>query len=147
MPFGFFKQSAADAAAAIDRYNDKESAEAMVAILLGTSYADGDLEPAEKTKIVDNFKKNPLLKKYDYNVLQTKYNFLMGAFDLDVIEGEEACLKELREVAKSPIEKKQAIMRAGAMAAKADGDFEESEKVFLGKCCDALGLTRSDFGL
>lgn len=147
MVLGFFRQASTDTAAALDRFKDKQTAEAMVAILTGTSFADGELEAAEKKKIIDNFNLNPMLKKFDNGILLSKFNELSSHFTLDIDEGHEACLKELRDISGKPVEQKQAIMRAGAMAAKADGDFEQSERVFLGRCCDVLGLSREDFNL
>lgn len=49
---GFLRAKLDDALSAYSRFNDKETAEGVVAIMIGTSYADGEVEPAERAFLV-----------------------------------------------------------------------------------------------
>jgi tellurite resistance protein len=138
----------ADVGAAYTKFNDKEAGEGVVAMMVGTSNADGEFEPAEKAKFVKALEVNPILKQFDKSVLLTKARELQDQFDFDTDMGIDACLKELREASKGASEEKRiAIARMGVAAAKADGEVEPAELAFLTKACAALNLTPSQVGL
>lgn len=146
--FGLLKSWKDDAMAAASRFRDKEAAEGVVAIMVGTANADGEFEPAEKAKFIKALDVNPVLVQFDKSLLLAKANSLQAQFDFDTEIGLDACLKELREAARgSSEEKRLAILRMGVAAAKADGEMEPAERQFLFRACDALGLAPSQAGL
>lgn len=146
--FGFLRAKLDDALAAYSRFNDKEAAEGVVAIMIGTANADGEFEAEEKQKFIKAMDVNPVLKQFDKSVLIAKANALQAEFDFDTEIGIAACLKELREAARGADEEKRlAIARMGVAAAKADGEIEPAERVFLVKACDALNISPSQVGL
>lgn len=146
--FGALKNLISDAKAEYSRFNDKESAEGIIAIMVGTAYADGELESSEKDKIVKALRVNPILKQFDQSILIAKFNELDEQCQFDAGVGQDACIKELREAAKNaPEEKRIAIGRMGVAAAKADGEVEEGEVAFLRRAADALSLSPSQIGL
>ena len=146
---GFIKAKFGDLEAAAAKFRDKETAEAVVAIMCGTSYADGELEDAEKKKLIGAFKVNPVLKQYDTSMLLGKFNELAEQCDFDRDVGQDACLKELADVAGrgASEEKRLAILRMGVASAKADGEVEEAERAFLARAAQTLGLQLSQAGL
>ncbi len=146
--FGLLKDKLGDLTATAGRFRDKETAEAIVAIMTGTAFADGELEEAEKKKMVAAFRTHPILSQYDAAILTRKHEELASQFGLDTDLGLDACLKELRDVgSKAPAEKRQTILRLGVASAKADGEIEPAERAFLSRCADALGVSLADVGL
>ena len=146
--FGSLKALWGDSQAAYSRYADKEAAEGVVAIMVGTSNADGEFEAAEKAKFIKAMDVNPVLKQFDKSVLIAKATSLQEQFDFDTEMGLDACLKELREAARGADEEKRiAIARMGVAAAKSDGEIEPAERAFLFRACDALGVSPSQVGL
>ena len=146
--FGTIKSLLGDAQAAYAKFNDKETAEGIIAVMVGTAYADGELEASEKDKIVKALRVNPILKQFDQSILIAKFNELDEQCQFDAGVGQDACVKELREAAKgAPEEKRIAIARMGVAAAKADGELEPAEADFLRRACEALSVSPSQVGL
>lgn len=144
----FLKDLVSNNVPAWAKFNDREAAEGVVAIMIGTSNADGEFEPAERAKFAKALQVNPILQQFDSSVLVAKAKQLQDQFDFDVEVGIGACLKELAEAAKgAPEEKRIGIGRMGVAAAKADGELEEAEVVFLRRACDALAISPSQIGL
>ena len=145
----FFKSKLADIQAEVSKFNDRETAEALVAIQCGTAYADGELEQAEKTKLMASFKVSPILKQFDQSMLLAKFRELADQCEFDTEIGQDACVKELEDVRRKGAseEKRIAILRMGVMAAKADGEIEQAEVAFLRRAAGALGLSPSQVGL
>jgi tellurite resistance protein len=136
-----------DATAIASRYQDRQTAEALVAVLIGAAMADGEKEAGEIEKIRAAFTKHPVLKQYDSSFLNKKLTDLLDGFSLDTAEGLSGCLKELRDIADKPSDQREAVMRMGAMIAKADGEVEGSERDFLRDCAATLYLDPAKFGL
>lgn len=146
---GFLREKINAGAAEFGRFRDKEAPEAVVAIMTGASYADGELEASEQAKLAKAFGVNPVLKQFDASVLLAKFNELKEQYEFDVGIGEAAALKELRDLAAqgAPEDKRLAVLRMGMAAAMADGELEDAEAAFLRKAAKALGLHASQVGL
>lgn len=146
--FGFLKGKLDDIAAEAKKFGDKQTAEAIVAVMTGVAHADGMLEDGERKKITQAFATHPVLKIYDTKVLNAKFSELSVQFGLDTDLGLDACLKEIQDVArKASSDNRVAIMRLGVMAAKADGEIEPAESAFLVRAAEVLGVNARDFGL
>lgn len=145
----FFKAKLDDLSAAASKFRDRETAEAIVAVMTGTAYADGELEASEKQKLASAFRIHPVLKQYDTSILTNKFADLSTQFDLDVDVGFDACISELRDMTRQGAseEKRIAVLRMGVAAAKADGEIEDAERAFLVRCANTLGLSPSQVGL
>lgn len=145
---GFLKERLGDLQAGAQRYKDKETAEAIVAIMTGVAYADGELEDAEKKKMAAAFKTHPILSQFDMSILTKKFDELASQCDFDADIGMDACLKELKDVGSSgAMDKRITILRLGVASAKADGEIEDEERKFLARCADTLGVQLSEVGL
>ena len=136
-----------DAQAIAGRYRDRQTAEALVAVLIGTAMADGQKEAGEIEKIRAAFVKHPVLKQYDSSVLNRKLSDLLDGFSLDTQEGLSGCLRELRDIQDKPSDQREAVMRMGVMIAKADGEVEGEERDFLRDCATTLYLDPVKFSL
>lgn len=146
--FSFLKDMRDKATAEASKWRDKETAEAMVAVMCAVAHADGALEAQEKAKFASMITTHPILKQFDRGVLVAKWNDLCQLYELDADIGHDAALKELTDVSKnSPEQKRIAIIRLGVAAAKADGDFEAEERLILVRCCQALAVSPADIGL
>ena len=144
----FFKDRMSDLQASASRYKDKETAEAIVAIMTGVAYADGELEREEKAKMAGAFRINPILSQFDFSVLTKKFDELSNQCEFDADVGLDACIKELKDVgSNATMEKRITIMRLGVASAKADGEIEDKERQFLARCGEVLGVQLSDVGL
>lgn len=145
---GWIKGSVDDLKAQAQKFADKETAEAIVAIMTGVAYADGEFEPQEKEKFKAALGMNPLLKQFEVGTLLAKHNELVATYEFDIDMGHDAALKELRDVgSRAPHEKRLLILRLGVAAARADGEIEPQEIEFLRRCAEALGLSLSEVGL
>lgn len=146
--FGFVKDRLSDLQATAARFKDKETAEAIVAIMTGVAHADGELEDAERKKMMQAFSGHPILSQYEISVLTKKFSELCGQFSLDTDLGLDACIKELQDVgSRATQEKRITILRLGIATAKADGEIEPAERAFLARCCSTLGVQASEVGL
>jgi tellurite resistance protein TerB len=146
--FGAFKERLADLQAAGARFRDKETAEAIVAVMTGVAFADGELEEAEQRKLAAAFQHHPILSQFDTAVLTDKFDQLVKQFSLDTDLGLSACLKELKDIARrAKHEQKIIVMQLGLASAKADGEIEPAERAFLARCADSLGVRLAEIGL
>jgi len=137
-----------DLRAQAQKFADKQTAEAVVAVMTGVAFADGEFEPEEKAKFKAALGMNPLLKQFEIGSLLAKHTELVGVYDFDIDMGHEAALKELRDVgSRAPHEKRMLILRLGVAAARADGEIEPEEVAFLRRCAEVLGLSMSEVGL
>lgn len=144
----FLKEKLGDLQAEASKFRDKETAEAIVAIMTGCAYADGDLEAPEKAKLTKAFTVNPILKQFSTNLLVSKFNELSVQCEFDSDVGLDACLKEIEDVgARATDEKRIAIIRMGIASAKADGEIEPAERAFLDRCLRVLNVSASEVGL
>lgn len=144
----YFKDRMSNLQAGAARFKDKETAEAIVAIMTGVAYADGELEQEEKAKMAKAFTINPILAQFDFSVLKVKFDELAGQCEFDADLGLDACVKELKDVgSNAPMEKRVTIMRLGVASAKADGEIEPAEHTFLARCAQTLGVQLSEVGL
>lgn len=143
-----FKSFSDDVTAGFARFRDKEAAEGVVAIMIGTAHADMEYETAEHDKLKKAFTVNPVLRQFDSAVLIRKANELREQFEFDHESGVAACIKELKEAARGAnTEKRIAIARMGKAAAMADGDLEDGEIAFLRLACNALEVSPSEIGV
>ena len=144
----FFKDKVADLKAGAARFRDKETAEAIVAVMTGVAFADGELEDAERRKLTAAFSADSTLAQFDQRVLAAKFDELSRQFSLDIDIGLDACLKELQDIARrAKQEQRILVMRLGVMTAKADGEIEPAERAFLNRCGEVLGVELSEVGL
>lgn len=147
--FAALRNKLADLSADYARFNDRETAEAIVAVMTGAAYADGQSEDAEKAKLIRAFQVSPVLKQFDQGVLLAKHRQLAEQFEFDTDMGLDACLKELADVAKArkPEEQRIAILRMGIASANADGEMEPAEVAFLKRAAGALEIAPGQVGL
>lgn len=142
----FFKSKAEELAKEYAKFNSRETAEAMVAVMLGVASADGEIEKSELEKIKLSFTVHPILKMFDQTVLMRKFTELGVQFQMSVDIGQQACLDELEDVVRKdiPYDQRVAILRLGVMTAKADGEVEPAEREFLQVAADVLGVRFAD---
>jgi tellurite resistance protein len=146
---GFLKAKFDASLAEWSKFSDKETAEAVVAIMCGTSYADGELQASEKEKFTKALSISPILKQFDKSILIAKWNELATQLEFDIDVGIEACIKELQDVVRkgSSEEKRIAILRMGVAAAKSSGEIDPAERAFLANAASTLGVALSQIGL
>lgn len=144
----FLKEKMNDVQKAASRMVNRETAEAIVAVMTGVAYADGTFEPKEREKMVNAFRVHPVLAMFETRTLMEKFQELELCFTLDAALGHDACLKEIRDTAKRASEEQRLmILRIGLMVAKADGELEQEELAFLLRAAEVLGVPRDAIGV
>lgn len=146
--FDAFKGALADPQKAFETFSSKQNAEAVVAIMYGAAHSDGNYGPDEKAKIGAAFSRHPMLNKFPI-ADHTRFikDRLEEGFEFDLSVGLDACRNEVKDIRKKPYDEKAVVIRAGVIAANADGNLSEPEKAFLRSCADVAGVEYKDVGL
>jgi tellurite resistance protein len=131
-----------DLSSGIDRWRDTQTAEAIVAIMCGATYADGQADPEERQKFAQACRINPVLKQYEAPVLLRKWEDLAVQCEFDHVTGLDACEKELRDISGKKLEQREMVLKLGMVAARAKGGAEPSpeEMAWLTRCARTLGV-------
>ncbi len=142
MAFGFLKGGVAALQGAAARFQGKEFMEGVVGAALMVAHADGDLEPAEKSKIFKVMTNLDALKAFDAADIKKVFDKGVAQYDIDIEIGNQWSMKQIREgVAGDSDGEKANTMIAIAMAvAKADGELEDAEKKVIAQIREELGL-------
>lgn len=141
MVFSFLKGGTDALKAAAARFKGKEFMEGCVAVVLMVGHADGEMEPAEKSKAFKILSNLEELKHFDPMDLKRTYDRGMAQFEIDVEIGNQWALKNIREAAAGDAdgEKVATMLSIGTAIAKADGDLEDAEKKVIALIRDELG--------
>ncbi len=134
------------------RLGSKEDAEAIVAVMTGVAFSDGELEEAEKQKLFKSFGAHPVLSKHSSMDLGKKYKEIISAYDIDIEVGKAAVRKEFQDVlskmGSSPDrERALGILRMGVAAARSDGEIEATERDFISELATMAGIQPKELGL
>lgn len=140
----------ADALAAeYARYNSREDAEAIVAVMTGVALVEGGMDQSERAKLLGSFAIHPVLKLHSPKALYDKVQVICAAWDMDLILGKEAVFAEVRDVLRKSPDRDRflGILRMGVASARADGEISDAEKRFLGEVASLAGVTLAEVGL
>lgn len=138
-----FKKKAAAAAVSVQKIENRDLMEAIVAGSILVAYADGDCSTDELSKMQSIIEANDNLKHFGAEIGQTvdKYCAKMEAGKR---MGKMQLMKEMEDVASSSDEKEQAFIIAIEVA-DADGDISEVEHAVLTEIGKAFGLNAEKY--
>jgi len=154
MPLKFLADAASSlvssvtgAAAAASR--DEGMAQAMVAVMCGCAYADGQAESAEKAKFAAAIRLNPVMKNFDQSLLLNAWKELSDLAEFDLDTGLDACLGKIRKACEgADRDRRMLVVRMGMAVAVADEDgLEDAEVRFMQRVCAEAGIVPSEVGL
>lgn len=136
-----FKATAKEVTA--DYSQNKNYLEAVAAVAALVANADGDIEPAERTKAVSVIASHPKLgKMYDQRVIkETADQMFERARDFS---GRQSLAKELDDI-KADKQMAEDVYAIGVDIAMADGDMEPAENEMLKKIAARLQIDASQF--
>jgi tellurite resistance protein len=120
--------------------------EAVCAAGALVAFADGEIEPEERTAIISLIQKHPSLGKlYSTDVIEkTAASMFKRAADAS---GRQALARELDDIKSRPDAARMAedIYLVALDIANADGDLEQEEQAVLAKIANRLGVDASKF--
>lgn len=127
----------------INKYRSKDLMQAIVAGSTLIAYADGEISPAEKQKLVGYFRNSDQLKVFDTDKVIEAFNGFVGKFEFDRTIATGEVLQKITVFKGKP--EAQLIVRVCQAIALADGSLAVAEEKALGEVCTALGLNTKDF--
>lgn len=148
---GFFdklKEMASSAQSAIEgevsRFKHRDELDALVGASVMIAAADGKITGDEKQKLLGFLQNSALTKAYSVDQIVKAFGEHSARFDFDVEVGQSEVLRIVGKQ-RANVETARAIARLAVMIAKADGNFDESEKVATSRIVTELGLNPSEF--
>ncbi|WP_041794016.1 tellurite resistance TerB family protein [Pararhodospirillum photometricum] len=131
--------------AEITKFKSKDFLEAVVAGCVLVAYADGNITPEEKQKMMGYMKTSDQLKFFEQGDIIKLFQSYVEKFDFDPTIGTGEVMQVIGKFKGKP--QAQLIVRVCCAIGAADGDFSAPEQAVVRRMCSELGLTPSDFGL
>ena len=140
--FDSLKQSLTGAAQSVNtelkKYRSKDLMQAIVASATLMAYADGEVSPAEKQKLVGYMRNSEQMSVFETDKVIETFNQYVGRFDFDATIATGEVLQKLALFKNKP--EAQLIARVCLAIANADGQFDASERKAMDNICQALGI-------
>jgi tellurite resistance protein TerB len=122
----------------IKKFEKRDLAQAVVNAAYLVAYADGECGSAEKTKIDQLLRVNPVLSNFASELGEIS-NRIVSALDADFKVGRRQALREIEDV-KGDVRECEDVMDVACAVARADGSVEPDEVAVLEDIAALLGL-------
>jgi tellurite resistance protein TerB len=146
--FDSFKQKVQETrgqlAAEVGKFRNREFMEACVAGCALVSVADGNINAAEKQKMMKFIQQSDELKVFDTKDVIDYFNKINSSFDFDFDIGKAEALKVIGKLRAKP-DAARLMVRVCCAIGNSDGSFDEKEKQAVRDICKDLDLPASDF--
>lgn len=129
----------------ITKFKSKELLEAVVAGCALVAYADGNVSPEEKQKMIGYLRTSDQLKVFDVNDVIKIFQKYVEKFEFDSTIGTGEVMQAVGKFRGKP--QAQLVVRVCCAIGAADGDFDEKERGVVRRMCSELGLNTADFDL
>ncbi|GHU04880.1 tellurite resistance TerB [Alphaproteobacteria bacterium] len=129
----------------IGKFKSRDLLEAVVAGSVVVAYADGQVTPDEKQKLMGYLKISDQLKVFDSGDVIKIFQKYAEKFEFDVAIGTGEAMQAIAKFKGKP--QAQLVVRVCCAIAAADGDFDQKERAVVRKMCSELGLNPADFEL
>ncbi len=140
--FNSLKQSITGAAQSMNtelkKYRSKDLMQAIVSSATLMAYADGEVSPAEKQKLLGYMRNSEQMSVFETDKVIESFNQYVGRFDFDTTIATGEVLQKLAMFKNKP--EAQLIARVCLAIANVDGQFDDSERKAMDKICQALGI-------
>lgn len=140
------KEAAQDLKTSALQFKNKKFMNAMAAGSVLIARADGNISSEEKSKMMRMIGSNEALSVFDTDAVIKVFNEYLGYFEFDVDVGETKAYEALNTIRGDEVQCRT-LMRLIIAIAKADGDFDSSEKAIAKKIAIEIGVNASDFEL
>jgi tellurite resistance protein TerB len=144
------KQKAGEArsklATEVGKFRNREFMEACVAGCALVAAADGNIDSAEKQKMMKFIQQSDELKVFDTKDVIAFFNKVAENFDFDNEIGKAEALKVIGKLRSKP-DAARLMVRVCCAIGSADGDFDDKEKNIIRAMCRDLNIPSDDFGL
>lgn len=141
--FGWIKSKLHEVEAELQKFNNTEFLDAIMAGSVIIAAADGEIESAEKAKMLKFVQTNQLLKVFNTSDVAAAFNKYADQYEFDSGIGYDEAIKAVRKV--NDAEQKRLLVRVCVAIAKADGEVEAAEVTAVKKICTELGLDAQEF--
>ncbi len=129
----------------ITKFQSKELLEAVVAGSAMVAYADGNVSPQEKRKMIGYLNSSEQLKVFDQTDVIRLFQKYVEKFEFDTLIGTGEVMKAVVKFKGKP--EAQLIVRICCAIGAADGNFDAKEQAVVRRMCSELGLNPMDFSL
>ena len=140
--FDSLKQTLSGAAQSMNtelkKYRSKDLMQAIVSSATLMAYADGEVSPAEKQKLLGNMRNSEQMSVFEADKVIETVNQWVGRFDFDTTIATGEVLQKLALFKNKP--EAQLIARVCLAIANVDGKFDDAERQAMHKICQALGI-------
>ena len=148
--FDMLKQKANETrsllAGEVSKYRNREFMESCVAGCVLVAAADGEIESAEKQKMMRFIQQSEELKIFTTQDVIDYFNKVAGNFDFDTEIGKAEAFKAVGKLRTNP-DAARLMVRVCMAIGSSDGDFDDNEKQVVREISRELGLNPADFGL
>ncbi|MBL8485321.1 MAG: tellurite resistance TerB family protein [Rhodocyclaceae bacterium] len=127
----------------LKKFRSKDLLQAIVAGSTMIAYADGEVSPAEKQKLLGYVRNSEQLSVFDTDKVIEAFNQYLGRFEFDPTIGTGEALQKISVFKGKP--EAHLIVRVCLAIANADGNIDVSERQALDQICRALELDPKAF--
>lgn len=130
----------------VKQYQNKNFADATMAICALVAAADGTIDADERRKTAGFISSNDTLAVFEVSQLQKTFNDFCDKLTKDFDFGKIDLLQVVSKLKKSPSQARAAV-QVGIIIGNADGVFDNDEKQIVREICRSLGIDLAEFDL
>ncbi|WP_405782289.1 tellurite resistance TerB family protein [Streptomyces sp. NBC_01378] len=120
--------------------------DASMAMCALVAAADGNVDPAERSRVAQLISTNEVLQNFPADQLQSRFDANLNKLTADFDFGKVSVLQEIAKAKKKPAEAR-AVIQIGIVIGGADGDFDKTEQAVVREACLMLDLPPHEFDL
>ncbi len=128
----------------VNKYKGQDLTEALVAGGALVSMADGVLDPAEQSKLIQYFQTSQEMRGVNITEVTSRFNYYVQRLRSDFIMGKAEALRAVGKLTRKP-EASRLVIRFCCAIAYADGEFAPVEKQIVEEICREVSLDPREF--
>ena len=130
----------------VSRYQNATFLEAVVAACAIVAYADGEVKPEEKQKMIGFMQMSDELKVFSLEEVIELFNKASAKFEFDTEIGRLDALKTVKKLASNP-DACRVMIRVCCLIGASDGNFDADEKKAVAEICRTVAIDPKEFQL
>jgi len=130
----------------VGQFQNKEFANASMAMCALIAAADGRIDDAERTKVSALITSNDVLAVFPPAELTTKFDIYCNKLSTDFNLAKVELTQVVAKVRPKP-DQARAVIQIGIIIGGADGNFDPNERAVVREACLALGVSPQEFDL
>lgn len=128
------------------QFQNKEFANASMAMCALIAAADGSIDPAERQKTASLIASNEVLSVFPTDELRQKFDWYCSKLQSDFEFGKVEAIATISKL-KTKQDQARAVIQIGIIIGGADGIFDENERLVVKNACFAVGIAPAEFEL